>query len=81
MSAESQQLSSLTILLVLVGPGFLAFAFIQPLFGFWAGIASFLVLELGVLAPVRRDYARKKAEEGRRPENPNGDDGQDPEKE
>jgi len=63
MGAESQQLSPFTLLLVLVGPGFLAFAVVQALFGLWAGIASFLVLELGVLALVRRGYARKKAEE------------------
>ncbi|MDI3213546.1 hypothetical protein [Arthrobacter sp. AL12] len=74
MGAESQQLSPLTLLLVLVGPGFLAFAFVQALFGLWAGIASFLILELGVLALVRRDYARKKAEEeGPRADTPDGD--------
>ncbi|MBT2515440.1 hypothetical protein [Arthrobacter sp. ISL-30] len=74
MGAESQQLSPLTLLLVLVGPGLLAFAVMQALFGLWAGIASFLILELGVLALVRRDYARKKAaEEGRRADTPEGD--------
>lgn len=64
MNAESQQLSPLTLLLVLIGTGFLAFIFVQALFGTWAGIVAFLILELGVLALVQRDYARKKAEEG-----------------
>lgn len=63
MGAESQQLSPLTLLLVLIGPGFLAFGFVQAFFGTWAGLVAFLGLELTVLAMVRRDYARKKAEE------------------
>jgi hypothetical protein len=66
MGAESQQLSPLTLLLVLVGPGLLAFFIVEAFFGLWAGIASLLILELGVLALVRRDYARKKAAEGKR---------------
>ena len=62
--AESQQLSPLTLLLVVIGPGFLAFILVAALFGTWAGLVAFLILELGVLVLVRRDYARKKAEKG-----------------
>ena len=70
MGAESQHLSPMTIMLVLVGPGFMAFVVVEALLGFWAGLMSFLVLELGVLALIRRDYTRNKAEEGPRAETP-----------
>lgn len=70
MGAESEQLSPLTLLLVLIGPGFFAFILVQALFGTWAGLVAFLILELGVLALVRRDYARKKVEEGPQADTP-----------
>lgn len=70
MGAESQQLSPLTLLLVLIGPGFLAFGLIQAFFGTLAGLVAFLSLELAVLAMVRRDYARKKAEEAPKADTP-----------
>lgn len=70
IGAESQQLSPLTLLLFLIGPGFLAFIIVQAFFGTWAGLVAFLILELGVLALVRRDYARKKAQEGPQADTP-----------
>ncbi|WP_258802364.1 hypothetical protein [Pseudarthrobacter sp. NS4] len=58
MAAQSQNLSPSTLILVVFGPGLLAFFVVQTMFGYWPSVAAFVVLEAGVLLLIRQDYRR-----------------------
>ena len=60
MAASSQVLSPVTILVVALGPGLVAFVAVQAMLGYWVALGAFFILEAVVLVLVRRDFLRRK---------------------